>query len=82
LGNKVELVEEVESSEEEVKRIKIPRGTAKQVLREISGLLRNNQGEDRVQIVVPEGGGPKIIDVPFTVDYSEKLDSKIKELLD
>lgn len=82
LVGSVELVENVEEPDTKVRRIKIPRGTEKSVLREISSLLRENPGDDRVKIVVPNNGGPKIIDVPFTVNYSKKLDSKIAELID
>ncbi len=82
LVGSVELIENVKEPDTKIRRIKIPRGTEKSVLREISNLLRENPGDDRVKIVVPNNGGPKIIDVPFTVDYSKKLDSKIDKLLD
>ncbi len=80
----VNEVEYVDASREVegVKQVEIPRGTDKEVLVKISGLLKANPGSDRVQILIPNGGGPKVIDLPYGVGFSDKLDREIKGLLE
>jgi len=78
--NEVEYVD-VSKEEKEVKEIEIPRGTDKEVLMMISKLLKENPGDDRVRVVVPNGGGPKIIDLPYGVDFSDEVREQVAKLL-
>jgi hypothetical protein len=61
--------------------IKISRGTDKEVLMKISKLLKARPGVERVQVIVPNNGTPRVIDLPFGVAYDEELDREIKQLL-
>ena len=78
--NEVEYVD-VSKEEKEVREIEIPRGTDKEVLMMISKLLKENPGDDRVRVVVPNGGGPKIIDLPYGVDFSDEGKEQVAKLL-
>jgi DNA polymerase-3 subunit alpha len=78
--NEVEYVD-VSKEEKEVKEIEIPRGTDKEVLMMISKLLKENPGDDHVRVVVPNGGGPKIIDLPYGVDFSDEVREQVAKLL-
>ncbi len=64
------------------REIYIPRGTAKEILEKISILLKASPGEERVVIVIPNGGEPKKIPLNFTIKFDERLDSQLKALLD
>lgn len=67
--------------EGEMFEIDIPRGTPKETLQQINQLLKQNPGADRIIIVIPNGGEPKRIALPFTVKYSQVLASKINRVL-
>ncbi len=82
------LVESVETidvnakpPEGETFEIDIPRGTPKDILVEINQLLKASPGSDTVVILIPNGGQPKRITLPFTVKYNAKLSEKIGRLL-
>lgn len=61
--------------------IDIPRGTPTEKLKEINQALKNSPGSDQITIVIPNGGAPKKIVLPFTVNYSSVLAQKIDRLL-
>ena len=61
--------------------IDIPRGTPKETLVEVNRLLKSHPGTDKIIILVPNGGEPKRITLPFTVRYDGKLSEKIGRLL-
>ena len=61
--------------------IDIPRGTPKETLQQINQLLKQTPGADRIVVVIPNGGEPKRISLPFTVKYSQVLANKINRLL-
>lgn len=61
--------------------IDIPRGVAKEILVEINSLLKQTPGHDHVTIVIPNGGEPKRILLPFTVKYTPALVNKVNRLL-
>lgn len=51
--------------------ISIPRGTAKEVLTQVSKLLKSHLGKDRVRIILPSGNGVvKTMDLPYAVDWN------------
>lgn len=61
--------------------IDIPRGTPTEKLKEINQALKDSPGSDQITIVIPNGGAPKKIVLPFTVNYSSVLAQKIDRLL-
>lgn len=82
LVEKVEVIDvNAPPPESESHEIDIPRGTSKAVLVEINKLLKNSPGGDTIVIVIPNGGPPKRITLPFTVRYTAKLAEKISRLL-
>lgn len=81
----VEKVEPIDLNakpfEGESYEVDVPRGTAKEVLIAINTLLKQNPGPDTVTIVIPNGGEPKRITLPYTVKYNQSLAVKISRLL-
>lgn len=61
--------------------IDIPRGTPTEILKQINSVLKSSHGPDQITIVVPNGGEPKRITLPFTVKYTPTLAQKIDRLL-
>jgi len=61
--------------------IEIPRGTPKESLIAVNQLLKDHPGSDPVAILIPNGGAPKRIDLPFTVTLTEAIKSQIASLL-
>lgn len=61
--------------------VDVPRGTAKEILVAINTLLKQNPGADTVTIVIPNGGEPKRITLPYTVKYNQVLANRINRLL-
>lgn len=62
-------------------QISIPRGTNKETLTAVGQVLKENSGNQRVQIIIPNGGSDKVLDLPYTINYSEVVQRKIKILL-
>jgi DNA polymerase III subunit alpha len=59
----------------------IPRKTNKETLDKIGSLLKKNPGSDQVLILIPNGGEPKKMKLPYGVAWSEALKRKIDSLL-
>lgn len=62
--------------------LEIPRGTSKDVLVKIGQLLKQNPGEETMVITVPNGQHKKIIKLPYTIAYTDKVKSSIDKLLE
>lgn len=69
------------NQEEDYHQIFIPRKTSKKTLEELGKLLKSSPGKDQVMIVIPNGGTPRKIRLPYTVKYNSKLEKQIQELL-
>lgn len=61
--------------------ITIPKGTSREVLAQIGTLLKANPGEDKMQIIIPADGEDKVLDLPYTVAYSDAVERQINNLL-
>lgn len=62
--------------------LEIPRSTPKETMIKINNLLRQHSpGKNTVTIVLKNGGPPKLIDLPYTVNLTEKLKEQIHSLL-
>lgn len=59
----------------------IPKGTSKETLGKIGAILKANPGDDKMKIVIPGNGEDKVLDLPYTVSYSEKVERQINNLL-
>jgi len=61
----------------------IPRGTDKEVLQQLSELLKAHKGADTVILLLPNGGDiPKRITLPYKVRFSTQLKKEIDKLLE
>jgi DNA polymerase-3 subunit alpha len=69
------------NQEEDYQQIFIPRKTSKKTLEKLGKLLKSNPGKDQVMVVIPNGGSPRKIRLPYTVKYTPKLEKQIQELL-
>ncbi len=64
------------------REIRIPRGTSKEVLQQLSILLKSHPGSDAVVVLIPNGGDqPKRVRLPYTVAFTDDLDRQVRELL-
>jgi len=63
------------------KIIEIPRGTDSSVLKQIGELLKKNPGDDTIEIHVPNGLAPKIITLPYKVDFTSEVALQVENLL-
>jgi DNA polymerase-3 subunit alpha len=62
--------------------IKIPPGTAKEQLVELQEVLTSQPGGFQAEIVLPgDNGTPRIIRLPYKIDYNQALKEKIAEIL-
>lgn len=75
--------EDVEfETDQNAHEIFIPRKTEKSTLEELGKLLKANPGKDQVVIVIPNGGKPRRLKLPYTIKMSEGLETKIAEILE
>ena len=58
----------------------IKRGTSKEILKEIGTLLKTHPGKETVEIHIENGGPPKVLKLPYTVDYSPEVQKKVRKL--
>lgn len=59
----------------------VPRKTSKDVLGEVGKLLKASPGEERVAILIPNGGAPKRMLLPYGVKWSDELKAEVEKLL-
>jgi DNA polymerase-3 subunit alpha len=63
------------------KEIFIPRKTSQTTLKELGKLLKSNPGNESVVVLVPNGGKPERMVLPYGVDWTEDLQEKIAKIL-
>jgi DNA polymerase III subunit alpha len=61
--------------------IYVPRKTSKATLNKLGELLKANPGDQSVIVLIPNGGQPKKVKLPYGVNWSKKLEKDIKKLL-
>ena len=74
------LLEDVPESRRH--EIFIPRKTDKATLQKLGALLKSQPGEDQVIILIPNGGTPKRMILPYSVGWSDELNLKVAKLLE
>ena len=62
-------------------QIFIPRKTEKPTLEKLGELLKSRPGDDKVMVVIPNGGKPRRMKLPYTVEWSSELEKKVGRLL-
>lgn len=78
----VDEIKPVDVSTGMARIIEIPRGTDKEVLKDLGALLKASPGGERVEIHVLNGGTQaKVIPLPYTVDLHEGLVEEVRALL-
>lgn len=85
IADKITIPEEsllAEVPESRRHEVFIPRKTSKETLQELGTLLKAHPGDDQVVIMIPNGGSPKRMVLPYGVGWSDELDLKIKKLLE
>jgi DNA polymerase-3 subunit alpha len=61
--------------------ISIPRGTQKSILKQIGDILKNHPGSHQIEIHIENGGPPKVLKLPYQVDYNHTVQKQIQSLL-
>lgn len=64
------------------KEIFIPRKTEKETLQKLGELLKANPGKDKIAIIIPNGGKPRRLKLPYTVKFTPDLEKKVSTLLE
>lgn len=59
----------------------IPRGADKQKLIEVGKLLKSHHGKQTIILIIPNGGEPKRMKLPYTVEWTEELKKEIEKIL-
>lgn len=75
----VKLVDEVLTEQENI--LRIPRGTNSETLIKINELLKANQGDDSLVIIIENSLGEKRIPLSYGVAWSKKLQEEIQKIL-
>ncbi len=70
-----------QKEESNYKEIFIPRKTSKDALKKLGQLLKKHPGKDKAMVVIPNGDTPKKMKLPYTINFSDKLEKKIDQLL-
>lgn len=74
--------EEVEfSRDQDYQEIFVPRKTTPETLKKLGALLKDNLGDQKIVIVIPNGAKAERITLPYKVNYNESLSKKIDEIL-
>lgn len=76
-----ELAAEHEASEAH-KEIFIPRKTSKETLQELGKLLKAHPGDESVVVLIPNGGKPQRMVLPYGVAWSAELEKKVGQMLE
>ena len=63
------------------KEVFIPRKTSKNTLKKLGALLKQYPGDDSVLILIPNGGTPQKMLLPYGVKWSKKIEAEISALL-
>ena len=69
------------SSAEQHKEIFIPRNTSKEILQKLGALLKSRPGKEKVAVIIPNGAVPEKMVLPYTVEWSEQIETQVKTLL-
>lgn len=59
----------------------IPRNTSQETLQAVGKLLKANPGSDSVVVVIPNGGKPQRMVLPYSVNWTPIIEQQIEELL-
>jgi DNA polymerase-3 subunit alpha len=63
------------------KEIFIPRKTEKSTLKKLGNFLKAHPGETAVAVLIPNGGRPERMNLPYGVAWSEELEKEIQAIL-
>jgi DNA polymerase-3 subunit alpha len=63
------------------KEIFIPRKTEKTTLQELGTFLKGHPGKTQVAVLIPNGGKPERMLLPYSVAWSEELETEIQKIL-
>jgi len=59
----------------------VPRKTDKEILQKLGKLLKSQPGDQSVVVLIPNGGEPQRMVLPYGVAWSDKLEKEVHELL-
>jgi DNA polymerase-3 subunit alpha len=83
IAEKVSAPEQSEnnSPQDNAKEIFIPRKTDKKTLKKLGDYLKENQGNTRVAVLIPNGGKPERMVLPYGVEWNEQLEKEVQKIL-
>jgi len=69
------------STSDKYQEIFIPRKTSQDVLQSVGTLLKSKPGKEKIMIIIPNGGDPKRMVLPYTVAWNPELKAQVDALL-
>ncbi len=69
------------ATNEKYEELFIPRKTTQETLQSIGKFLKAHPGKERLMIVIPNGGQPKRMPLPYTVAWTADVKAKVAEML-
>jgi len=85
IAEKISIPEEnavAHDAAEKYQEIFIPRKTSPDKLQQLGTLLKAHPGQDRLVVMIPNGGGNKRMLLPYTVEWSDDIKEQVATLLD
>jgi len=85
IAEKISIPEEnavAHDAAEKYQEIFIPRKTSPDKLQQLGTLLKAHPGQDRLVVMIPNGGGNKRMVLPYTVEWSDDIKEQVATLLD
>ncbi|HZZ98859.1 MAG TPA: DNA polymerase III subunit alpha, partial [Candidatus Saccharimonadia bacterium] len=76
-----DIDEDMSLDDQNAVQLEIPRGTPKEKLMEVGKLLKANPGDKSIVLLIPNGGEPKKMKLPYTVGWSTKIEHEVKKIL-
>lgn len=72
---------DIKRSDDGAIHFNLPRGTTKEKLAELAGILKENKGDEKAILLVPNGGTePKRIEVPYGIKYGIELKKLVESV--
>ncbi len=66
---------------DDAQEIFIPRKTDPSLLQKLGALLKSKPGKQKIVVVIPNGGAPKRMLLPYGVEWNEELSGEVGKLL-
>ena len=81
VAEKVSAPTETSTKADNAKEIFIPRKTEQSTLKKLGDYLKKHPGKTRVAVLIPNGGKPERMLLPYGVEWNEQLEKEVQKIL-